>query len=318
MEPCIVVHGGSRTIFREDKKEAYRKGVQLAARKGYEVLLAHGSAVDAVEAAVRYMEDNPIFNAGHGCALTEENTAELDAFIMDGHNLATGAVACVKAIANPVSLARRVMEDTPHCLLADAGALTFAKKIGFPVLDNPLELATEESYERSRGPDWLGTPEKYVDAAAVEKKEAVTAQGFDTVGAVALDSNGRLASATSTGGLDKKMLGRVGDSPLVGCGGYANTTAATSTTGHGESIMKMVLAWDVVRNMEDGMNPMQSCSKSVNKMVSSIAGVGGVIALNHNGEFGRAFSSKHMPWASVSGQVIKFGLERGEEQEVPL
>ena len=114
------------------------------------------------------------------------------------------------------------------------------------------------------------------------------------------------------------MLGRVGDSPLVGCGGYANTTASTSTTGHGESIMKMVLAWDVVRNVEDGMNPMQACSKSVNKMVSSIAGVGGVIALNHNGEFGRAFSSKHMPWASISGQVIKFGLERGEEQEVPL
>ena len=134
--------------------------------------------------------------------LTSPQTAALLCLLLSFPNLMikhSGAVACVKAIANPVSLARRVMEDTAHCLLADAGALKFAKKIGFPVLDNPLELATEESYERSRGPDWLGTPEKYVDAAAVEKKEAVTAQGFDTVGAVALDSNGRLASATSTG-----------------------------------------------------------------------------------------------------------------------
>lgn len=114
------------------------------------------------------------------------------------------------------------------------------------------------------------------------------------------------------------MLGRVGDTPLVGCGGYANTAAAASTTGHGESIMKTVLAWDVVRNVEDGLNPMQACAKSVNKMVSSIQGVGGVISLNRNGQFGRAFSSKQMAWASVSGHVIKFGLNRDEEQEVPL
>lgn len=268
---------------------------------------------------MRFMEDNPIFNAGHGCALTEKNTAELDAFIMDGHNLSTGAVTCVEAIANPVSLARRVMEDTSHCLLAGEGALKFAKKIGFPLLKNPLELATEESHERSRDAEiYLGTAEKYENTSATENNDAVTGQGFDTVGAVALDSNGRLASATSTGGLPKKMLGRVGDTPLVGCGGYANTVAAASTTGHGESIMKTVLAWDVVRNIEDGLNPMQACAKSVNKMVSSIQGVGGVICLNKNGEFGRAFSSKQMAWASVRGSVVKFGLERGEEREVPL
>ena len=121
-----------------------------------------------------------------------------------------------------------------------------------------------------------------------------------------------------SGGLPKKMLGRVGDTPLVGCGGYANTVAAASTTGHGESIMKTVLAWDVVRNIEDGLNPMQACAKSVNKMVSSIQGVGGVISLNKNGEFGRAFSSKQMAWASVRGSLVKFGLERGEEREVPF
>ena len=114
------------------------------------------------------------------------------------------------------------------------------------------------------------------------------------------------------------MLGRVGDTPLVGCGGYANTTAATSTTGHGESIMKIVLAWDVVQNIEDGLDPMQACAKSVNGMVSSIQGVAGVIALNKKGEFGRAFSSKQMAWASISGGIIKFGLERDEEQEVPF
>ena len=114
------------------------------------------------------------------------------------------------------------------------------------------------------------------------------------------------------------MLGRVGDTPLVGCGGYANTTAAASTTGHGESIMKTVLAWNVVRSIEDGLDPMQACAKSVNGMVSSVQGVGGVIALNRNGEFGRAFSSKQMTWASVSGDIIKFGLERDEEQQVPF
>ena len=114
------------------------------------------------------------------------------------------------------------------------------------------------------------------------------------------------------------MLGRVGDTPLVGCGGYANTVAAASTTGHGESIMKTVLAWDVVRNVEDGLNPMQACEKSVNKMVTSIQGVGGVIALNSRGEFGRAFSSQQMAWASVSGHVIKSGLDRAEEHEAPL
>lgn len=114
------------------------------------------------------------------------------------------------------------------------------------------------------------------------------------------------------------MLGRVGDTPLIGCGGYANTVAATSTTGHGESLMKTVMAWDVVRNVEDGLSPVQACEKSVHKMVSSIRGVGGVIALNSKGEFGRAFCSQQMAWASVSRRVVKFGLDRDEEQEVPL
>ncbi|XP_067032456.1 isoaspartyl peptidase/L-asparaginase-like isoform X4 [Acropora muricata] len=254
------------------------------------------------------MEDNPIFNAGHGSVPTEENTAELDAFIMNGTNLAMGAVGCVQSIANPVSLARRVMEDTPHCLLVGEGALKFAKKVGFPILANPLELVTKESQERYKNArDYLGN---------VEFRNVVT--GWDTVGAVALDSNGRLASATSTGGLPQKMLGRVGDSPLVGCGGYANNTAAASTTGHGESIMKTMLAWDVVRNIEGGLNPMQSCEKAVNQMMSSVQGVGGVIALNSNGEFGRGFSSEQMVWASIKAGVVRFGVEPGEEQLVPF
>lgn len=121
-----------------------------------------------------------------------------------------------------------------------------------------------------------------------------------------------------SGGFPQKMLGRVGDSPLVGCGGYANNKAAASTTGHGESIMKTMLAWNVVRNIEDGLNPMQSCEKAVNQMVSSVQGVGGVIALNSNGEFGRGFSSKQMVWASIKAGVVRFGVEHGEEQSVPL
>lgn len=314
MEPCIVIHGGCRKI-PDEYQESIRTGVKLAARKGYEVLLEGGSAVDAVEAAVRNMEDNSIFNAGHGCALTEENTAELDAFIMDGHNLATGAVACVQAIANPVSLARRVMEDTPHCLLAAEGALKFARKIGFPVLENPLDLVTTESHERSAGgPDYIVMADNYLSTGDVDDR-----QGFDTVGALALDSHGRLASATSTGGIPMKMPGRVGDTPLVGCGGYANNVAAASTTGHGESLMKTVLAWDVVRNVEDGLSPAVACEKCVNKMATSIQGVGGVIALNSKGEFGKAFCTNHIAWASVSRRVVKFGLgDPADEQEVPF
>lgn len=265
------------------------------------------------------MEDNPLFNAGRGCALTEENTAELDALIMDGHSLAAGAVACVQAIANPVSLARRVMEDTPHCLLAGEGALKFAKKIGFPVVEDPLVLVTAESHERSvDAANYVGTVEDFISGNSKQTDSTGSSQGFDTVGAVALDSRGQLACATSTGGLPMKMPGRVGDSPLVGCGGYANTVAASSTTGHGESLMKTVLAWEVVRNVEDGLETKQACEKSINKMANSVKGVGGVIALNNHGEFGLAFSSKHMTWAFVSRHVIKFGQELGEEQEIPM
>ncbi|XP_022799825.1 isoaspartyl peptidase/L-asparaginase-like [Stylophora pistillata] len=199
MEPCIIIHGGCRPIPAEFK-EPYKQGVQLAARKGYAVLLEGGSALEAVEEAVRNMEDNPLFNAGRGCALTEENTAELDALIMDGHNLAAGAVACVRGIANPVSLARRVMEDTPHCLLAGEGALKFAKKIGFPVVEDPLVLITAESYDRSaNAANYVETVEDYNAGNLKQTDSAGSSQGFDTVGAVAFDSHGQLASATSTG-----------------------------------------------------------------------------------------------------------------------
>lgn len=224
-------------------------------------------------------------------------------------------MACVQGIANPVSLARHVMEDTPHCLLAAEGALKFARKIGFPVLENPLELVTNESHARSaQGENYVAMAENYLSTGDADNK-----QGFDTVGALALDSHGRLASATSTGGLPMKMPGRVGDTPLVGCGGYANTVAAASTTGHGESLMRAVLAWDVVRNVEDGLSPVLACKKSVNKMATSIQGVGGVIALNSNGEFGKAFCTDHMAWASVSGRVVKFGLgDQADDQGVPF
>lgn len=211
------------------------------------------------------------------------------------------------------------MEDTPHCLLAGEGALKFAKKIGFPVVEDPLVLITAESYERSaNAANYVETVEDYNAGNLKPTDSAGSSQGFDTVGAVAFDSHGQLASATSTGGLPMKMPGRVGDSPLVGCGGYANTVAASSTTGHGESLMKTVLAWEVVRNVEDGLEPKQACEKSIDKMAKSVKGVGGVIALNNHGEFGLAFSSKHMTWAFVSKHTLKFGQELGEEQDIPV
>ncbi|XP_064364719.1 isoaspartyl peptidase/L-asparaginase isoform X3 [Dromaius novaehollandiae] len=237
MKPVIVVHGGAGRIFKEQEKGCC-SGVVRAALQGYGILKQGGTALDAVEEAVRSMEDDPHFNAGCGSVLNEKGEVEMDAIIMDGKNLASGAVSAVKHVANPIKLARLVMEKTKHMLLTDHGAHLFAQAMGVPEIPEE-KLITERSRER-----WKKNLEPDSNPEEFQKD-------LGTVGAVAIDSEGNVACATSTGGLSNKLIGRVGDTACIGSGGYAdNYSGATSTTGHGESIMKVVLARLILYHME--------------------------------------------------------------------
>lgn len=270
VQPCVIVHGGAFNI-PEPYITRYRNGTQAAAKAGYECLSEGGSALDAVEQAVKAMEDNPIFNAGHGSVLTEIGTVEMDSIVVDVQTGKTGAVACIHDIANPVSLARKVMEKTPHCLLVGHGAMRFAKSINFPLVENPSEMITNESACKSFK-FGVGTFNAHIDAYMnkivmakdiddLEEafKQSLSEEGginkensHDTVGAIAIDNEGRLASATSTGGMPGKLLGRVGDSPLYGCGAYGNKFGACSSTGHGESLIKSNICRQAVYYLEQG------------------------------------------------------------------
>ncbi|XP_078469292.1 isoaspartyl peptidase/L-asparaginase-like isoform X5 [Lampetra planeri] len=252
----VVVHGGAWAI-PDDLAEASMAGVKGAAVRAHELLSrGGGSALDAVEVAVKALEDDAAFDAGlrcrhspslalcHGSVLTEAGEVEMDALMMDGRTLRLGSVSCVQGVANPVSLARAVMEKTEHAMLTAAGAARFAEALGVARVPQ-RELVTEAArseWERYR---------RYRHAVrALFSSERV----HDTVGAVALDARGDVACATSTGGITNKMPGRVGDSPIVGCGGYAdNAVGAVSTTGHGESIMKVTLARLILFHMEAGV-----------------------------------------------------------------
>ncbi|XP_074257697.1 isoaspartyl peptidase/L-asparaginase isoform X2 [Saimiri boliviensis] len=241
MNPIVVVHGGGAGPISKDRRERVRQGVVRAATVGYCILREGGSAVDAVEGAVVALEDDPEFNAGCGSVLNTNGEVEMDASIMDGKDLSTGAVSAVRGIANPIKLARLVMEKTPHCFLTHHGAAQFAAAMGVPEI--PAEkLITERNKKR------LEKEKHEKDAQKTDCQK-----NLGTVGAVALDCKGNVAYATSTGGLVNKMVGRVGDSPCVGSGGYAdNDIGAISTTGHGESILKVNLARLTLFHMEQG------------------------------------------------------------------
>lgn len=281
---------------------ACTEGIQQAVRSGHEILRKGGTAVEAVEKAVSSLEDNRNFNAGHGAVLNEKGEVECDAMIMDGASMDTGAVMTVRHFSNPVSLAKRVMTETPHCALNTQGALSFARKIGFPILDDPMELVTEQA--KMKGNAYS----KFHTAVHCHIGGRSTEECHDTVGAVAMDANGHLACATSTGGLPAKMQGRIGDSSLVGCGGYANEYAGCSTTGHGESLMKMTLAREAVYNIENGDNAQVSAEKAIARMEKRIDGHGGLIVIDREGNFGKAFNTKKMAWATIKDNVLKYGF----------
>ncbi|XP_025945777.1 isoaspartyl peptidase/L-asparaginase isoform X1 [Apteryx mantelli] len=299
MKPVIVVHGGAGRIFKEQEK-ACRSGVVRAVLRGYGILKRGGTALDAVEEAVRSMEDDPHFNAGCGSVLNEKGEVEMDAIIMDGKNLASGAVSAVKCVANPIKIARLVMEKTKHVLLTDQGAHLFAQAMGVPEIPEE-KLITERSQER-----WKKNLEPDSNPEEFQKD-------LGTVGAVALDSEGNVACATSTGGLSNKLIGRVGDTACIGSGGYAdNYSGAASTTGHGESIMKVVLARLILYHMEQGMSPEMAADTALDYMKTRVGGLGGVIIVNNSGEWAARFSTKQMSWATVKDDQLYYGIYTGE------
>ncbi len=280
--PAIIVHGGAGADPVEGRDEL-RAGVHAGALAGWRRLSEGGSAVDAVEAAVRVLEDHPRFNAGRGSVLTTAGTIEMDASIMEGDRLGCGAVGAVSRIANPVTLARRIMEDGRHVLLVAHGALSFARAAGVPECD-PETLITERQRHR----------------------EALARAGVDggTVGAVALDRRGTLAAATSTGGVAGKLPGRLGDSALIGCGTYAdNTLGGASCTGSGEAIIRVVLARRALGYLKDADDADHAARVAVDLLVEKGGGQGGLILLDWRGRLGWAHSTPLMPVAWMSAAL---------------
>jgi len=291
--PAIVVHGGAGDLAPPDPStevlEAGRlEGVRRACAAGWEILRAGGSALDAVEAAVRLLEDDPLFNAGTGATLTAAGDVELDASVMDGETLRCGAVAVVRDVKNPVSLARAVMERTEHVLLAGPGASAFAREVGFPAHDNAL----------------LVTPRQ---RARWEAARQGAASKTGTVGAAARDVRGHLAAATSTGGMSMKLPGRVGDTPLVGCGTYADDAlAAVSCTGHGERIVQLTLARHAADLVGRGLSAGDAAKEAVALLSRRVRGDGGLIVVAPHGEVGFAHNTAAMTraWTAADGTIV--------------
>jgi beta-aspartyl-peptidase (threonine type) len=281
--PSIIVHGGAGPI-KDDSLAARLEGCKAAALAGWAILQQGGAALDAVEAAVVGLEDNPLFNAGTGSTLNSLGKVEMDAAIMEGHSLRAGAVAAVSGVKNPIKLARRILEDGRHIMLAGEGALLFARQIGFP------ECAPESLIVES------------------EKKRWQSKHG--TVGAVAFDSAGRLAVATSTGGIFNKLPGRVGDSPLIGCGTYADDYGAASCTGQGEAIMRLVLAKSAVDFLHeaDGIEAQTAARMAIAHLEERLQSTGGIILIDRSGKIGYARSTSHMPLCWVLAED-KIGMD---------
>lgn len=299
MPIAIIVHGGAGSILTE-RKEIAEAGCREAAQVGWRILEAGGSALDAVEAAVRSLEDNPEYNAGTGACLTVDGRIELDAGIMDGSHLQVGAIASVECIKNPISVARHVM-DSPHVLLVGAGAQQFAQEQGIEQCSAD-ELMTEHQYRKwedlraQEGPTFHRR-----EVGSV--KERVEEEKHGTVGAVALDKLGKLAAATSTGGIPNKYPGRVGDSPLVGCGFYADETAAISCTGHGEDFTRLLLAKRAADFVAAGDTAQEAADRAITVLGTRALGTGGLIIVDDRGHIGFAHNSEHMAYGYMSEEI---------------
>src|SRR5207244_9723496 len=290
----LVIHGGAGTIDRSkmtpEKEREYRAGLEHALMAGHEILKSGGSSLDATEAAVRGLEDDPHFNAGRGSVFTSAGTNEMDASIMDGNTLKAGAVASVKRVKNPVSLARLVMEKSPHVILDCVGAEAFAKENGIELVD-PKYFFTQERWDALQK---IKEAEKHGGVGG--KRFFISEDGrHGTVGAVALDKAGNLAAATSTGGMDNKLHGRIGDTPVICAGTYANNqTCAVSCTGDGEYFIRAGVAHEVSALIEYRGMKLQEAAQMALDAVEKLGGAGGLIAIDKNGEIALPFNTNGM------------------------
>ena len=302
MALSLAIHGGAGTILKEklttEIEKSYLSALDDALRVGYDILKNNGTALNAVEAAVISLEDCPLFNAGKGSVFSSAGTNELDASIMDGKSLKAGAVTAVKNVKNPITLARKIMENSSHVLLCGEGAMEFAKK-------NNIEFADDNYFfVQQRWDAWQkikNTGETVLDHN--EKK-------FGTVGAVACDANGNLAAATSTGGMTNKQFGRVGDCPIIGAGNYANNkTCAVSCTGDGEFFIRAVAAYDVSCLMEyKNLSLKEACEIVVKDKLVKLGGEGGLIAVDNNGNTELCFNSAGMYRGWVENSEFKTAI----------
>lgn len=290
---ALAIHGGAGTIHRSqmtpELEREYRGGLRAGLDAGWAILQEGGHALDAVEAAVVSLENFPLFNAGRGSVFTHEGKQEMDAAVMDGKRLKAGAVAFVRNIRNPIKLARCVMERTEHVLLAGEGAIQFAEQIG---------LSTEPDEYFFTEHRWLQLQDAIAEGRV--QLDHAAAKPVGTVGAVACDREGSLASATSTGGMTNKKFGRVGDTPLIGSGTYADDHCAVSCTGHGEFLMLGVTAFDVSARMQYMGLGLEAAADETIRRLTKIGGEGGLIAVDNQGRVALPFNSEGMYRASIT------------------
>lgn len=307
IQPIVAIHGGagamSRAAMTPEQERKYLGALTDVLTAAQAVLAGGGSALDAVTEAVRRLEDCPLFNAGHGAVFTSAGTHELDASIMDGATLRSGAIANVNCVRNPIFAARKVMEDSKHVFFVGKGAEDFARASGLEIVD-PSYFSTEARREQL-----LRVQRESPDAAVLDHDgQAMVARAqpavepidpdrkFGTVGAVAVDAHGNLAAATSTGGITNKQVGRIGDAPLIGAGCYAaNNTCAVSTTGTGEMFIRMVAAYDVAAQMEyRGVSLEEAANNVIHEKLPRIQGKGGLIAVDAQGRVALPFNTEGM------------------------
>lgn len=316
--PVLVIHAGAgapRKDMSPPREKVIRAALTKALEAGYAELKAGKPAVDGVSAALVVLEDDPLFNAGRGSVFTHAGTLEMDAAIMDGYTLRAGSVAAVSHVKNPILLAKAVMEHSPHVMLVGAGAEAFAKAQGLPMEDTAW-FRTEERWQQ------LQRALKE-DAAGKQHADEATAKHFGTVGAVALDVYGHLAAGTSTGGMNDKWVGRVGDSPIIGAGTYANSGCAVSGTGWGEFYMRTVAAHAICMRVTQLRMPIaRAAAEVINQEIPAMGGNGGAIALDDHGHIAMPFNTDGMfrGWIDAAGQphVAIYGDEDdGTGEPVP-
>lgn len=306
---ALVIHGGAGTILKEnmtpEKEKAYQAALTLALKTGDSILAKGGTAIDAVVASIKIMEDNPLFNAGKGAVFTNDGKNELDASIMDGSNLKAGAVAGITTVKNPITAALAVMQKSEHVMMAGKGAEKFAAKAGCKIVE-PSYFFTKERWDALQ-------KAKQKDAAKMDSSNAIQTSFFKdykygTVGCAALDSYGNLASGTSTGGMTNKRFGRIGDAPIIGSGTYAdNNTCAISCTGWGEYFIRLSMAKAVSDRMElKGMSLQEAANEMIYKKLPALGGDGGLIGIDKQGNITMAFCTPGMyrGYINLQGEMV--------------